>query len=297
MTTHETIVRLVKSGSMARLSGNQLAVLLVYVAHANVDGHAWPALQTVCELSGIASHQNVCVARKALMRLGLMSLIRRTQASTVYQVHIGETVQKMDSLDATPTTLETVQKLDTLAGDPAPLETVQKMDSPKNGQSKNRTVQISDCPENGPQTVQKMDLRVSSFWTQKHAIEASQEAKSAARCSTSSNRVHDSKPKPLNASNEPPGFTRFWSAYPNTSRRTNKATCLKRWISDGLEARAEEIFRHVEASKRSDQWVRGMEPLTATYLNQKRYDSPPPGTRDQTRANGHRPRQPLFKDN
>lgn len=76
---------------------------------------------------------------------------------------------------------------------------------------------------------------------------------------------------------EPDGFVRFWKSYPNTPRRTAKAKCAVLWARRGLEVRAEEIVRHVEAMKRTRSWQANdqgdsFEPSTLTYLNQSRWE-------------------------
>jgi hypothetical protein len=87
----------------------------------------------------------------------------------------------------------------------------------------------------------------------------------------------------------PSGFDRFWQAYPATSRRANRAKCLARWIADDLEDRADQIVAHVERCCHSDEWQRGFEPMTTTYLNERRYESPAPAPAAGPRAqrNGH----------
>ena len=70
----------------------------------------------------------------------------------------------------------------------------------------------------------------------------------------------------------PPGFLRFWSAWPKSDRKVAKAECSKRWRSRGLEARADEIVAHVEAMRESRQWRDGYDPAPLTYLNQRRWE-------------------------
>lgn len=74
----------------------------------------------------------------------------------------------------------------------------------------------------------------------------------------------------------PAGFLRFWEAYPNTARRTARTACVGIWERRGLEEIADVIVTHVEACAKSDEWRRGYEPMTSTYLNQRRWESPPP---------------------
>ena len=87
------------------------------------------------------------------------------------------------------------------------------------------------------------------------------------------NHIKPSSGKP----DMPPGFARFWEAWPNSPRKVGKADCLKRWKLRGLEAEADEIVAHVEAMKKSQQWRDGFEPAPATYLNQQRYGDEIPG--------------------
>lgn len=76
-----------------------------------------------------------------------------------------------------------------------------------------------------------------------------------------------------------PGFERFWSAWPVSSRKVNKKACLTRWISEKLEANADAIVQHVEASKESRDWTReGGQyiPAPLVYLRQERFLAPAP---------------------
>lgn len=68
-----------------------------------------------------------------------------------------------------------------------------------------------------------------------------------------------------------PGFVRFWDAWPKSDRKVAKAECAKRWKKWSLEAITDQIVAHVEASKRTRQWVNGYEPAPLTYLNQRRW--------------------------
>lgn len=69
----------------------------------------------------------------------------------------------------------------------------------------------------------------------------------------------------------PPGFERFWLAWPKSPRKVAKAECVKRWRSRGLEAEADAIVAAVEALKGSRQWRDGFEPAPLTFLNQRRW--------------------------
>jgi hypothetical protein len=60
----------------------------------------------------------------------------------------------------------------------------------------------------------------------------------------------------------PPGFARFWEARPrspngtNHPRWTDRAGALAKWRTLGLEARADEVIRSLEAWKVSHEWTR-----------------------------------------
>ncbi len=66
-------------------------------------------------------------------------------------------------------------------------------------------------------------------------------------------------------------FEKFWTAWPSTARKVNKAGCRAKWIKLALDIEAETILKHVEAMKQTDQWRRGFEPMPMTYLNQLRW--------------------------
>ena len=84
---------------------------------------------------------------------------------------------------------------------------------------------------------------------------------------------------------EPPGFVVFWEARPrapdgsNHPRWTARAKALAKWLSLGLESRAPEVIRSLEAWKVSHEWTRdggaylaGVEP----WLNGQKYETCPP---------------------
>lgn len=79
----------------------------------------------------------------------------------------------------------------------------------------------------------------------------------------------------------PPGFVRFWQAWPASDRKVAKAECAKRWKARGLEAIADTIVVHVELSKRSRQWAAGFEPSPLTYIRQARWSDEVDGPQDR----------------
>ena len=69
------------------------------------------------------------------------------------------------------------------------------------------------------------------------------------------------------------GFQEFWDAYPNkNNRRTAKSKCAKVWKTKNLDAVADQVLTHLEAMKKTRDWVRGYEPSSLTYLNQDRWE-------------------------
>lgn len=79
----------------------------------------------------------------------------------------------------------------------------------------------------------------------------------------------------------PPGFERWWDTYPK-HRRREKPKCLEIWLKRGLEARASEAIKKLEADVSFDPaWQpdgKGKQfiPLSKTYLNGGRYDDDMP---------------------
>jgi hypothetical protein len=87
----------------------------------------------------------------------------------------------------------------------------------------------------------------------------------------------DKKTPPQSPKGEVPGFDRFWSSWPQHSRKVAKDQCKAKWESKGCEALTDAIVAHVEASKRSDKWREDggqYIPAPLVYLNQKRWEAP-----------------------
>lgn len=83
--------------------------------------------------------------------------------------------------------------------------------------------------------------------------------------------------KPIRAKNPlPPGFVKFWDAWPKSNRKVDKALCVKRWKSHGCEEIADEIVADVEAKKGTKPWREGFDPAPSKYLNGRRWEDGPP---------------------
>ena len=80
----------------------------------------------------------------------------------------------------------------------------------------------------------------------------------------------------VSASSAPPGFLRFWQAWPSNDRKVDRKGCCATWNRRGLEQHADAIVAHVQACAQSEQWQSGYAPQPKTYLNQDRWEAPPP---------------------
>ena len=67
-------------------------------------------------------------------------------------------------------------------------------------------------------------------------------------------------------------FNEFWEVWPKSPRKVAKATCEKKWASQGLDKVADQIVAHVSALKGTEQWTKGFEPAPQTYINQRRWE-------------------------
>lgn len=78
------------------------------------------------------------------------------------------------------------------------------------------------------------------------------------------------KPKP----EYPPGFVRFWDAWPANDRKQAKGKCFDAWRKAGAERVAELVIDHV-LSLKSSAWIKDggqYVPAPLVYLNQRRWE-------------------------
>ena len=68
------------------------------------------------------------------------------------------------------------------------------------------------------------------------------------------------------------GFDRFWSVWPKNPRKGAKSECLKKWVKLKCETDVEQIIKHIEWMKTTDQWKQGFIPAPLVYINQQRWD-------------------------
>ena len=70
-------------------------------------------------------------------------------------------------------------------------------------------------------------------------------------------------------------FEQFWTTWPKSQRKGGKATCLAKWNKLKLDLQADQIIKHVEWMKTTEQWKKGdgaFIPAPLVYLNQMRWD-------------------------
>lgn len=96
------------------------------------------------------------------------------------------------------------------------------------------------------------------------------------------NREESKPPVSPPATSTPDAFSRFWSAWPASTRKGGKGQCVERWRKEGFDSVAEQIVAHVEAMKLSIDWRKeggAYIPAPLVYLNGKRWEgaeAPPP---------------------
>ena len=71
------------------------------------------------------------------------------------------------------------------------------------------------------------------------------------------------------------GFERFWKAWPASTRKGAKSECKKKWDKHYCETQTDQIIKHIEWLKTTEQWLKGngaFIPAPLVYLNQQRWD-------------------------
>ncbi len=67
------------------------------------------------------------------------------------------------------------------------------------------------------------------------------------------------------------GFLKFWDAWGENERRSQKRECFEFWISESLESSTELICAHVKAYQSTHEWKNGYITKTYNYLSQGRW--------------------------
>jgi biotin carboxyl carrier protein len=99
---------------------------------------------------------------------------------------------------------------------------------------------------------------------------------------TEKRREEKSKPQTPSES-----FTRFWAAWPKSTRKGGKPDCLKVWVKEGFDPIADQIIAHVEAMKLTIDWRKNAGefiPGPLPYLNGKKWDGAEVPTAEPRRA-------------
>jgi hypothetical protein len=71
------------------------------------------------------------------------------------------------------------------------------------------------------------------------------------------------------------GFDRFWASWPKSDRKGAKSKCLQIWNKSYCDTCADQIVKHIEWLKTTDQWRKdngAFIPAPLVYLNQQRWD-------------------------
>jgi len=71
------------------------------------------------------------------------------------------------------------------------------------------------------------------------------------------------------------GFERFWKAWPASTRKGAKSECKKKWEKHYCETQTDQIIKHIEWLKTTEQWMKAngaFIPAPLVYLNQQRWD-------------------------
>jgi hypothetical protein len=71
------------------------------------------------------------------------------------------------------------------------------------------------------------------------------------------------------------GFDKFWAVWPASTRKGAKSECKKKWEKYYCETQTDQIIKHIEWLKTTEQWLKGngaFIPAPLVYLNQQRWD-------------------------
>ena len=70
-------------------------------------------------------------------------------------------------------------------------------------------------------------------------------------------------------------FEDFWKAWPKSTRKGGKSECLKKWQKYYCDTCVDQIIKHVEWMKTTNDWRKdngAFIPAPLVYLNQQRWD-------------------------
>jgi len=70
-------------------------------------------------------------------------------------------------------------------------------------------------------------------------------------------------------------FEEFWKVWPSNPRKGAKSKCRQVWIKSYCDTQADQIIKHVQWLKTTEQWLKAngaFIPAPLVYLNQQRWD-------------------------
>ena len=70
-------------------------------------------------------------------------------------------------------------------------------------------------------------------------------------------------------------FEDFWKVWPSNPRKGAKSKCKQVWIKSYCDTQADQIIKHVQWLKTTEQWLKSngaFIPAPLVYLNQQRWD-------------------------
>lgn len=68
------------------------------------------------------------------------------------------------------------------------------------------------------------------------------------------------------------GFEEFWSAWPKSERKQDKAKCAEKWAKHDLDELLPTILADLETKKRTQKWLGGFIEAPEVYLNNRRWE-------------------------
>jgi hypothetical protein len=89
-------------------------------------------------------------------------------------------------------------------------------------------------------------------------------------------RIGEDRKREKRKLDPPPGFIRFWQAWPSHHRKDDKQKCIRKWISNDLEALTEVIVEDVTRRRTSIDWTKDngqFIPAPLTYINKGTWEA------------------------
>ena len=68
------------------------------------------------------------------------------------------------------------------------------------------------------------------------------------------------------------GFDEFWSAWPKSERKQDKAKCAEKWAARNLDELKDKILNDIATKKKTRKWIDGYVEAPEVYLNNDRWE-------------------------